>query len=64
MHFFFFLFIVVVVYLLYYICFFVRFNRSPELLTEKGVHGDYGYGFSPVARSGVGHNKRATINDQ
>jgi len=44
--------------------FFVRFNRSPELLTEKGVHGDYGYGFSPVARSGVGHNKRATINDQ
>jgi len=56
MHFFF-------VYLLLYL-FFVRFNRSPELLTEKGVHGDYGYGFSPVARSGVGHNKRATINDQ
>jgi hypothetical protein len=31
---------------------------------EKGVHGDYDYGFSFVARSGGGHNKRATINDQ
>lgn len=38
-----------------------QYFRSPELLTEKGVHGDYGYGFSLVARSGGGHNKRATI---
>jgi len=39
----------------------IKISCSPELLTEKGVHGDYGYGFSLVARSGGGHNKRATI---